>query len=502
MRRDLNLFHFIRHHARLNGEAPAIITATEIVSYEELRRQAERLAAGLSREGIGSGARIALLAENSSEYIQILAACARSGAVAVPINWRSSAEEIRRLIDLTEPHAILAGEGYLPLLEDVDLGRFQLAALVGPGSSPAFSPMEDLYAKSDDEIRPPDQEAPFVILPTAAVEGIPRGAVLSHGNLIFAGLTLLNALDLDTDDRHLAALPLFHITGLGLSLTMIMAGAANVVAEGFDPGSACEMIDEHGVTLMASFPPVLSLLLQAKGDSGARWQDLRYVLGLDSPEVIQQLLSDTGAEFWTGFGQSETSGVVTLGSAQERPGSAGRATPFAQVDCVQEDGEPAPLGEEGEIVVRGPLVFQGYWGDPDATSYAFRAGWHHTGDLGKFDADGYLYYLGRKPEKALIKSGGENVYPAEVEHVISGLPGVAAVCVIGVPDETWGEAVKAVIELKPGAALTQGQVQDSVSEKIAAFKKPRQVAFVDALPRDAEGAVDRVVVKREHGAPN
>jgi long-chain acyl-CoA synthetase len=312
-------------------------------------------------------------------------------------------------------------------------------------------------------------------------------------------LTLLNGLNLNAHDRHLAALPLFHITGLGLSLTMIMAGGANVVAEGFDPAAACEMIDAHGVTLMASFPPVLSLLLGAKEESGAQWDSLRYVLGLDSPDVIQELMAETTADFWTGFGQSETSGVVTLGSVRERPGSAGRPIPFAQVDCVLEDGEPAPIGQEGEIVVRGPVVFQGYWGDPDATAFAFRGGLHHTGDLGKFDADGYLYYVGRKPEKELIKSGGENIYPAEVEHVISGLPGVAAVCVIGVPDETWGEAVKAVIELKPGAALTVAQIQEAVAEAIAAFKKPRQVEFVDSLPRDGEGGVDREAVKRDYG---
>jgi long-chain acyl-CoA synthetase len=161
-------------------------------------------------------------------------------------------------------------------------------------------------------------------------------------------------------------------------------------------------------------------------------------------------------------------------------------------------GEAVPVGEPGEIAVQGPLVFSGYWRDPDATDYAFRDGWHHTGDIGKFDGDGYLYYVGRKPEKDLIKSGGENVYPEEVERIIRELPKVAAVSVIGVPDPKWGEAVKAVVELEPGGSLTADEVIEAVANRIASFKKPRQVDFVDELPRGPGGEIDREAVKAAH----
>ncbi|UCF61820.1 MAG: AMP-binding protein, partial [Anaerolineaceae bacterium] len=295
-----------------------------------------------------------------------------------------------------------------------------------------------------------------------------------------------------------AALPLFHITGRGLSLAMIQVGGANVILEAFDPAMGSNLIDKHDVTLMADFPPVLTMLLDAREETGAQWKSLRLVLGLDAPDVIQRLYAETDARFWTGFGQSETSGVVTLMPVDERPGAAGRPLPGARVRCVDETGEELPVGEPGEIAVQGPLVFSGYWRDSDATDYAFRDGWHHTGDIGKFDGDGYLHYVGRKPEKDLIKSGGENVYPEEVERIIRELPQVAAVSVIGVPDEKWGEAVKAVVELKPGESLTADEIIEAVANRIASYKKPRHVDFVEELPKGPDGGIDREAVKAAH----
>jgi acyl-CoA synthetase (AMP-forming)/AMP-acid ligase II len=258
-------------------------------------------------------------------------------------------------------------------------------------------------------------------------------------------------------------------------------------------------MDDHQVTLLADFPPILAMLLDAKDASGANWDSLRYVLGLDAPDVIQRLYQETKARFWTGFGQSEITGVATLGEVIEKPGSAGRPIPLVRIRCVDESGEEVCVGDPGEIVVRGPTVFEGYWRDPDATYDTFRHGWHHTGDIGRFDEDGYLYYVGRMPEKELIKSGGENIYPAEVEHVLQGLPEINAVCVIGVPDPEWGEAVKAVIELLPGKSLTEEAVRQAVADRIASFKKPKIVNFTKALPRGSAGEIDRAEVKIRFG---
>jgi len=184
----------------------------------------------------------------------------------------------------------------------------------------------------------------------------------------------------------------------------------------------------------------------------------------------------------------------------DKPGAAGRPVPAAHVRLVDDYDRDVPVGTPGEIVVRGPLVFQGYFAQPDVTAYTLRNGWHHTGDVGRFDADGWLYYVKRKPEKELIKPGGENVYPAEVETVIVQLEGVSGVCVYGVPDVKWGEAIKAVVEVKAGGRYTAQQVTDFVGSKIARFKRPHLVVFTDALPRTAEGAVDRDAVKAKWGA--
>jgi long-chain acyl-CoA synthetase len=486
-------------NAKKAGSEAAIIDSDRSITHAEFLERVDRLAAGLVRSGIEKGDRICILAQNSIEYFDLYGACAKIGAIAYPINWRLSAEEVVQVYKLADPQMLAVESMYTSVVEGLDLGALRAAVLMGPGSVEGFTPIDDLYIEDDDAAHEVDADDPFVIISTAATAAVPRGAILTHGNMISAGEITIEALGLSSSDRHLAALPLFHITGLGLSLAAAQAGGANVVTEAFDPALSAQMIDKHAVSLLASFPPVLTMLLEARQASGVQWDSLRFVMGLDAPDTIQRLLTETKAQFWTGFGQSETSGVVTMTNVMERPGSAGRAVPGVEVVCLNDLGEEVPAGESGEIAVRGPLVFAGYWRDPDATDFASRHGWHHTGDLGKFDTDGYLYYVGRKPEKELIKSGGENVYPAEVERIIQELPEVAAVCVIGVPDEKWGEAVKAVVELVPGETISDLQLADAVATRIAAFKKPRYVDFVEKLPRTPDGDVDRAAVKTAHG---
>ncbi len=495
-----SLYDFIRHNAEYAPDAAAIISPDGVQTHAQFRANVDRLAAGLAEQGLQPGDRVAILAQNSPAYLELIAACARNRAIAYPINWRLTAHEVREVLALAEAQLLVVGEGHLPQLEETDPERLPARFWLGDAPPEGFRPLADLY-RDPDGVRFPDIQPadPCVVISTAAVAGVPRGALLTHANFVWAGYQLIAALGLTAQDRHLAALPFFHITGLGLSLAVMQAGGANVVLPRFDPALAVQMINRHTVTLLADFPPVLSMLLDARQQAGASLDSLRYVLGLDAPDVIQRLYAETQARFWTGFGQSETSGLVTLQPVDEKPGAAGRPLPVVRLRCVDEDGNDVPAGQPGEIAVQGPLVFAGYWRDPDATAFTFRHGWHHTGDLGKLDEAGYLYYVGRKPEKELIKSGGENVYPEEVERVLRELPEVAAVCVIGVPDPKWGEAVKAVIELAPGANLTEEQVVEAVVARIASYKKPRQVAFVAALPRTEEGKVDRAAVKKKWG---
>ncbi|MBI4629750.1 MAG: AMP-binding protein [Candidatus Rokubacteria bacterium] len=496
------VYDMIARGASVYGDAPAVIQGERRLSFRELQRRVDALAGGLLALGIGKGDRICVLAQNDTAYLELYGACARQGIVAYPINWRLTAPEVERVVERAAPRMMVVDASTLPGVAGWPDSKksvahwYQLDQPAGPG----FKPFAALYA---DAAPPPVAEVapgdPFAVISTAAVDVVPRGAVLTHANVVTANLTAIAGLGFTATDRYLVALPLFHISALGVAMAHLHAGAASVIVSRFDPEEAVRLIDRHQITHVSDFPPVLATLLDAAEKLGSRLASLKHVSGLDAPDTIKRLHERTPAQFWTGFGQSETSGFVTLQRVADRPGSAGRPVPLCQVKLVDDYDREVPAGTPGEIVVRGPLVFDGYFGQPDVTAYTLRNGWHHTGDVGRFDADGYLYYVRRKPEKELIKPGGENVYPAEVETVVMQMDGVSGVCVYGIPDARWGEAIKAVVEVKAAGRHTAQQVGDFVASRIARFKRPHAVAFTDALPRTPEGAVDREAVKTRWG---
>jgi acyl-CoA synthetase (AMP-forming)/AMP-acid ligase II len=487
----------IARGAAVYGDAPAVIHGERVVSFQALAQRVDELAAGLVGLGLAPGDRICILAQNDAAYLELYGACARQGLIAYPINWRLTAQEVERVVERARPAMMVVDASTQALVGGWLAGagvshRYQL----GEGAGAGFAPLATLYrpgaAPAPAEV---PADAPFAVISTAAVDVIPRGAVLTHANVIAANLTTIGSFGFTARDRYLAALPLFHVSALGMAMAHMHAGGASVIVSRFDPAEAVALIDRHQVTHLSDFPPVLSTLLDAAEKAGSALASLTHVSGLDTPPTIQRLREKTRAQFWTGFGQSETSGFVTIQRVDERPGASGRPVPSARVRLVDDYDREVPEGTPGEIVVRGPLVFQGYFGQPDVTAYTFRNGWHHTGDVGRFDAEGYLHYVKRKPEKELIKPGGENVYPAEVEAVIMQMAGVTGVCVYGIPDAKWGEAVKAVVEVAAPGAHTAQQVTDFVGGKIARFKRPHVVMFCDALPRTAEGTIDREAVK-------
>jgi acyl-CoA synthetase (AMP-forming)/AMP-acid ligase II len=498
----MTVYDVLTRGAAVGGDAPAFFQGETEVSFRAFRRRVDALASGLHGLGLGKGDRICVLAQNDLAYLDLYGACARQGIVAYPINWRLTGEEVERILERAAPRMMVADGSTLgivgawPSEKKVVPYWYQLGSTAAPG----FTPFAELYR---DGTPPAPAEVAaddvFAVISTAAVDVIPRGAALTHANVLAANLTIAACTGLGVADRYLAALPLFHITALGWTLATFHAGGASVVLSRYDAEEAVRLIDRHRITYLSDFPPVLSTLLDAAEKAGSRLASLHHVSGLDAPQTIQRLHETTGAKFWTGFGQSETTGFVSIVRVVDRPGSAGKPVPTCQVKVVDDYDRDLPAGTPGEIVVRGPLVFQGYFAQPDVTAYTLRGGWHHTGDVGRFDDEGYLYYVKRKPEKELIKPGGENVYPAEVESVIMQMGGVTGVCVYGIPDHRWGEAVKAVVEVKDAGAHSAQSVGDFVVSKIARFKRPHVVVFTDSLPRGAEGAVDREAVKSKWG---
>ncbi|MFC0241970.1 AMP-binding protein [Rhodopseudomonas telluris] len=498
---DFTLGDVYRRNAALFPDRTAFVfDSGERVTHRDYLARTERLAAGLLRDGIRPGDRVAILSQNCVEMVELIGAAALVGAILLPVNYRLGADEIGFVLSDGAPAVLVVAAEYRDIVAGLQPSLPSVRRIYTIGCEPApFVPFSELA--SNDAFVPPEVAAAdgFVIIHTAAVGGRPRGALISQGNLLIAQSSAIESWRLTERDVNLGMLPLFHVTGLGLMLTLQQAGGASVIAAKFDAAQAARDIAAEQVTVMAEFAPMLGNILDQA--EPAQLQSLRAVTGLDTPATIErfeQLCPE--ATFWATFGQSETSGLSTFAPYRDRPGSAGRPLFWRSIAVVDADDKPLPPSDVGEIVVRGPTVFKGYWNNEAATKHAFRNGWHHTGDMGRFDADGYLFYAGRAPEKELIKTGGENVYPAEVEAALKQHPAVVEAIVIGVPDPQWSEAVKAVCVLRPGESIGADELANFVASLIARYKKPKHVVFVETLPKNASGAIDRAAVKAAHGA--
>ena len=507
-----NLYDVLANNAARAPEAPALIHGEDdggkgTVGFATLLERADQLGSGLAREGLRRGDRFAVVAHNSVRFVEILFAAARQGLVAVPLNWRWQPEEMRQFLSragckaafydaANEANTLEAlGDG-VEILIEIDS---ELEA-VGAAKERGARGFAELRHR---RLRPAPRfsaQEPFCIIATAAVDVIPRGAVLSHENLIVSATQEIASLGIGPGDGNVANLPLFHIAGLGHLVSFLQAGARNALQAKFDAAAAVQLIDEHQLTYFATFPPMLSAVLDAAETAGSSLPSLRWVSGLDAPDTVARLHEATEASFLSGFGQSETSGFVTLQNTRTGTFCAGRPVDTCRVQLMDDLGESVPTGEVGEIAVRGPLVFLGYDGQDDVNEYTFRHGWHHTGDLGRFDDEGRLHYVARKPEKELIKPGGENVYPAEVEAVLVQMDGVRRACVFGIPHERWGEGIAAVLEVDDGVEISLEETRAFVGERIAGFKRPHVIHCVSALPETADGEVDRSAVKAQHRA--
>ncbi|MBU1567264.1 MAG: AMP-binding protein [Proteobacteria bacterium] len=471
------------------------------LTFLDYKNRVDQLADGLSNIGIQKGDRLGVVGKNSLEFFLIYGAAAALGAIVLPVNWRLSPEEMTYNLNDCQAKIVF-----------VD-AEFQQPLATRRGDLPTVTTFYNLKADLGEEVtfasllHAPTEFARtdvassdgFVIIHTAAVAGRPRGALLSHGNILLAGMHFNYYLGLSTSDVHLNLLPLFHVAGLFMATSCFHAGAVNLNISKFEAKSAVKLIVDSGVSLLFDFPPILDSLLKAAVEEHLELRSLRGVVGLGTQATIEEFQKTTGGRYYVMYGQTETSCLTSMGQYSERPGSAGKVVMMADVQLVDDHGHPVALGEIGEITVKGPMVFMGYWDLPKDNAHVFRDGWHHTGDLGRFDEQGFLFYAGRKAEKELIKPGGENVYPAEVEKVILQHPAVAKTVVIGVPDPKWKEGIKAVCQLHEGKELAAKELIRFVGERIASFKKPQYVEFVAALPLKGDGSLDRDAVKSLYG---
>ena len=502
---DFTFYDLINRNARIFRDLPAWYEVDEdrTLSFGQYKATVDRLAQGLRKAGIKKGDRLGVLGKNSSEFFLLYGAAAGLGAVVLPVNWRLSAKEVcfnlndgtpsALFVDAEYQDMIAANKTRLPSVTDyynlkADAGDFRpLSVLLG--HSEKFDPTIDSVSTSDG----------YVIIHTAAVAGRPRGALLSQGNILCSDMHLIYLFGTTQQDVHLNLLPLFHIAGLVMVTSSFHAGALSLNMSKFDAAKAVELIESRGAGILFDFSPILGSILDEAEKTGKKINALRGVLGLDTPETIERYQKMTGGTFYSMYGQTETTCLATLGPYNDRPGAAGKVIQLAEVGLVDDYDRPVEEGQVGEIVMKGPMVFKGYWNLPDDNAHTFRDGWHHTGDLGRFDEQGFLWYAGRRAEKELIKPGGENVYPAEVEKAVLLHPAVEKTVVIGVPDPKWKEGIKAVCQLKPGETLEAKDLIAFVGDHIARYKKPQYVEFVDEIPQTGDGSPDRAKVKALYG---
>jgi len=502
---DHTFYDLINRNAVSFAKRPAWFEADDgrALTFGQFKEAVDRLACGLQLEaGLQKGDRIGIVGKNSIEYFLLYGAAAALGAIVLPINWRLSTEEAVFNLNDCEPAIVFANEEQQEMIQSAKGSLPSVKAFYNlQTGSGHFTEIESLL-ENDGAVVPADvaTDDGFVIIHTAAVAGRPRGALLSHGNVLCASLHLNCCFNLSTRDVHLNLLPLFHVGGLFMASNSFQAGAENINMSKFDAKAAVELIERHKVSLLFEFSPILSSILEEQEKTGTDITSLRSVMGLDSPETIEKYQDATGGTFYCMYGQTETSCLASMARYNDRPGSAGRMIHLSEIRLVDDYDRAVPVGQVGEITMKGPMIFKGYWNLPEDNAYAFREGWHHTGDLGRFDEEGFLFYAGRKADKELIKPGGENVYPAEVEKAILMHPSVEKTVVFGVPDPKWKEGIKAVCQLKSDEKLTSEALIKFVGKQIASFKKPQYVEFVDVMPLCEDGSPDREKIKKLYTA--
>ena len=495
-----------RIQARQRPDDEALWFEGRSTTYAQLDAASSRCANALIANGVKPGDRVAVLAKGNDDFFVLWMGCLKARACLTPVNWRLAPPEIAFILRDAGAHLLVCGEAFAgvvaQILEDTEVHHL---VQFEPGHPrwPDFRAWIAGYPATDPNLKS-DLADDVIQLYTSGTTGLPKGVQLTEANYlaVFDSATRQWAR-FDPGDAVLVAMPLFHVAGANMGMIGLLQGARDVVMREADPAAIMQLIAEHRIKQAFLVPALINMILNHPDADQADFGPLEKVYYGASPiseEVLKRAQGRLGASFTQLYGLTETIGIGTYLSpeahAEGRLRSCGVPSPGVEVR-VMVDGRAAETGEVGEIEIRSAGVMKGYWNRPDATAEAIDAdGWFRSGDAGFFDADGYLYIHDRV--KDMIVSGGENVYPAEVENAIFSHPCVADAAVIGVPDERWGEAVKAVVVLKAGSAADAAAIIAHCRERIAGYKTPKSVDFIDALPRNPSGKVLRRELRKPY----
>ena len=494
---DIGLGNWLHRRALRTPHRVALTFEGATSTYAELQDRIDRFAAGLRAKGVCQGDRVGFLGFNQPAFIETLFAAARLGAIFVPLNFRLSAPELDYIVNNAGIHTLVADSPHRPVVESIRATlpcRLYLSADVAaegwpsvPDTIAAHAPLKTGVDVAEDDVA--------VIMFTSGTTGRPKGAMLTHGNIWWNNVNVLHAYDVLESDVSLLVAPLFHIGGLNVnSLLIWQKGGHVVLRRGFDPAGCLDDISRYKVSTMFAVPAMLLFLSQHPGFATADLSSLKTIVcgGAPVPEPLIRLYASRGIPINQGYGLTETAPFVTFLAPEwgmSKLGSAGQPPLFSDVKLVDLNGRDVTKPRvNGEIVTRGPNIMKGYWNNPEATAAAIDVeGWFHTGDVGWFDEDGFLFIADRLND--MVITGGENVYPAEVESVLYDHPAIAEIAVIGLPDAQWGEAVVAIAALKPGASLDLEELRAFATDRLARYKLPRALEIVASLPRNPAGKV-------------
>ena len=481
--------YWIEKRAAINPNRIAIISDKEQLTYKELNEQIHHITSFLSNElNVKKGDRIGILSQNREEYVALLFAIAKLECIAVPLNIRLNEHELQFQLADSEAKFLVIEEEFKQIGEA--LQKETGIQLVNIDSFHNIKHGEIPISFSDV-----DDEKPFIICYTSGTTGRPKGAVLTQSNMYWNAMNNMLALDLTSKDKSIVLLPLFHIGGIGLfALPTLFVGGTVIIPGKFDPEKAIEMMETYQATIVMGVPTIHQALIDSLSFATANLQSVRwfYSGGAPCPVELIDAFYDKGFLFGQGFGLTETSPTVFMLSEEDAPrkkGSIGKPAMFTEIRLVDSEGEDVKPGEVGNLIVRGPNVMKEYWRLQEATDEAIQNGWFHTGDLARVDEEGFVYIVGRKKE--MLISGGENIYPLEVEQVIRKLPGVQEVAVVGESDPKWGEIPVAFVVKKDNAYIREEDVIHHCKQYLAKYKVPKEVYFLDELPKNATGKIQK-----------
>jgi acyl-CoA synthetase (AMP-forming)/AMP-acid ligase II len=483
---DLTLGDVLREHRRSFPQKVALVCRNERKTFPQMDDRVNRLANTLLSEGFGVGDRILWLGQNCHLVLEGLLAAAKLGGVFCPVNWRASAAEMAAVIADMDPKLVIWQEEEIG--DTVAAARRSTSStarwLCHDSDTSGDQTYDDAIASAsdDDPDIGVDPSAPLLQMYTAAFLGTPNGALLSHRAILSQNLVMAMMQDLDSETVYLNSGPLFHIATFMTTLATFHLGGTNVFTRRVEAEELCRLIQTERCTGAFIVGPTIGQIVELNKDGR---YDLKSLRTFGGGERWNQMITVDDSRWGrrpAGYGQTEVMGMLTFNAlGRDAIGSHGRPSPLAQVRIVDPDGVEVPQGETGEIVCRGPIVMNGYWARDETNASRQRGQWHHTNDLGRREEDGSITFIG--PKTRLVKSAAENIYPAEVEGCITRHPAVKEAAIIGVPDPTWTQSVKAIVVLEDGATATEEEIIEHCRSNIASYKKPRSVEFVDALPR-------------------